>query len=88
MQLVVGPVNQIRLNKILTILLSAPRGQETLATHRNKDDNIHKKKSKKIMNGHQEKITIKQCHTININFGKIGKSSKLLKSRNFIIMKT
>ena len=36
------------------------------------------------MNGYWEKNTIKQCHTINNNLGKIGKP---LKSRNLTIMK-
>ena len=32
-----------------------------------------------------EKIIIKQCHTINIKIGKIGKSPNLLKSWAYII---
>ena len=44
----------------------------------NKDDNIHKKRSSKIMIVFQEKNTVKQCHIISINIGKIGKSSHLV----------
>ena len=34
------------------------------------------------MNRYWGKITIEQCHTINIKLDKIGKSKKPLKSRN------
>ena len=38
-----------------------------------KEEKIKKKRSSKIMNGYREKITIEQCHTINIKLDKIGK---------------
>ena len=44
---------------------------------RNKDDNIYKLRSSKILNDPGEKITLEQCHTINIKLDKIGKSRSL-----------
>ena len=44
---------------------------------RNKDDNIHKLRSSKIMNDIGKKITLELCHTIIIKLDKIGKSRSL-----------
>ena len=38
---------------------------------------------KPVLSEHGEKFTLEQCHTININLGKIGKSQNFLNHATF-----